>query len=32
MQFVEGANGEKEQKCGFGERGCHESSEMESWS
>ena len=29
---VKDANGEGEQECWFGERGCHESSEMESGS
>ena len=30
--FLEDANGEGEQECWFGEKGCHESSEMESGS
>ena len=29
---VEDASGEEEQECWFGEKGCHESSEMESGS
>ena len=29
---VEGASGEREQECWFGEKGCHQSNEMESGS